>query len=141
MVAGTHINLYSCFSAVCTSTVGRIYGHGAYNTEINNVDIVLVTTDPQSVQVSPPMVLEGKLAENDFLTFGERLYEGVVGGPESFVVDGDHIYTSSNDGYIYDLHNGTGVNFISGLPFVSQCLGNLNWRLLILDCSKILYFT
>ncbi|KAH9496162.1 hypothetical protein Btru_012178 [Bulinus truncatus] len=54
----------------------------------------------------PPEYI-GPLEVNDLLSNAERIYRGQVNGPESIVVDGDHIYTGTADGWVNHIHQGS----------------------------------
>ncbi|KAK3736895.1 hypothetical protein RRG08_000639 [Elysia crispata] len=53
-----------------------------------------------------PPELSGPYEPNDILKYAERLYSGKLQGPESIVVDGDHIYVGTADGWVNDIYKG-----------------------------------
>ncbi|GFO34549.1 adipocyte plasma membrane-associated protein [Plakobranchus ocellatus] len=62
--------------------------------------------DPVKYQLPEPPELVGPLAPNNILQHAERLYSGKLDGPESIVVDGDHIYVGTADGWVNDIYKG-----------------------------------
>lgn len=62
--------------------------------------------DPVSYSFKPRPELVGSLEPNNHLQKSERLYENKVLGPESIVVDGDHIYTGTMDGKVLHIYKG-----------------------------------
>ncbi|KAK3093634.1 hypothetical protein FSP39_018305 [Pinctada imbricata] len=48
----------------------------------------------------------GALEPNTHLQKAERIYENQLNGPESLVVDGEHIYTGTADGKLLDIYKG-----------------------------------
>ncbi|XP_055891349.1 mucin-2-like [Biomphalaria glabrata] len=65
---------------------------------VRNVEI-----NAASFQLPAPPFLTGNLASNNVLTQAERLHEGVVGTPGSFVMHGDAIYTITRDGMVVNI--------------------------------------
>ncbi|KAK3596051.1 hypothetical protein CHS0354_032579 [Potamilus streckersoni] len=63
--------------------------------------------EPVAYSMPDPPSFEGPLAPNDHLQKADRLYENKILGPESLVIDGDHLYTGTDDGKIVDIHKGT----------------------------------
>ncbi|KAK3596049.1 hypothetical protein CHS0354_032577 [Potamilus streckersoni] len=63
--------------------------------------------EPVAFSLPEPPSFEGPLTPNDHLQKAVRLYENKILGPESIVVDGDHLYTGTADGKIVDIHEGT----------------------------------
>uniref|UniRef100_A0A0B7A1Q4 Strictosidine synthase conserved region domain-containing protein n=1 Tax=Arion vulgaris TaxID=1028688 RepID=A0A0B7A1Q4_9EUPU len=56
--------------------------------------------------LSEPPELIGPLEANNVLESAEQIYVDKVEGPESIVVDGDHIYTGTADGWVNHIHKG-----------------------------------
>lgn len=62
--------------------------------------------DPVAFSFGEPRKFEGVLAPNNYLQNADRIYENEVLGPESIVVDGEHIYTGTMDGKVLHLYKG-----------------------------------
>lgn len=62
--------------------------------------------DPKDIVLQEPQDLTGPFEPNDILKHAERLYSGKLNGPESIVVDGDHIYVGTADGWVNDIYKG-----------------------------------
>ncbi|GFS25391.1 adipocyte plasma membrane-associated protein [Elysia marginata] len=84
------------FIALAVSIVAMVVGFIIMPSPIDPVEFVL----PE------PPNLTGPFEPNDILKHAERIYAGKLNGPESIVVDGDHIYVGTADGWVNDLHKG-----------------------------------
>jgi len=61
--------------------------------------------DPAEFKL-PQLTYEGPLTANSILGKADKLFQGEIPGPESVVVNKDHVYTGTSDGRILDLHKG-----------------------------------
>lgn len=71
--------------------------------------VILLTPspiDPVYFTLPEPPEFEGVLEPNNLLQKSERIFENEISGPESIVVDGDHIYTGTADGKILHIYKG-----------------------------------
>lgn len=73
--------------------------------------ILVILLYPASYKCQPYQLpsrpqLKGVLAVNDVLTKAEHLLEGELNGPECLLVEGDTIYTGTEDGVIMEIRNG-----------------------------------
>ncbi|OWF53760.1 adipocyte plasma membrane-associated protein-like [Mizuhopecten yessoensis] len=70
------------------------------------IAVIPAPIEPVVYLLKEPPVFEGPLEPNTHLQKAEHIYEDQVIGPESIVVDGDHIYTGTADGKILHIHKG-----------------------------------
>ncbi|XP_041354583.1 adipocyte plasma membrane-associated protein-like [Gigantopelta aegis] len=63
--------------------------------------------EPVAFSFPDPPDLTGPLVRNEKLSKTERLHENEIIGPESIVIDGEHIYTGTLDGKILVIYKGT----------------------------------
>ncbi|KAI8784577.1 adipocyte plasma membrane-associated protein [Biomphalaria glabrata] len=90
--------IYRFFQALILTIVLPIVALIVFPSPISPVEITGLPEPPE---------FTGALTVNDLLSNAEQIYRGQVSGPESIVVDGDHIYTGTADGWVNDIHQGT----------------------------------
>ncbi|BFZ12080.1 hypothetical protein BsWGS_15119 [Bradybaena similaris] len=114
----THLKLSSAPKGIDNEKPGvktsrrwlRAFGFALFATLVIPLTLLIVWPSPIEPVVieglSEPPELTGPLEPNNILSFAEQIYRDQVQGPESIVVDGDHIYTGTADGWVYHIHRG-----------------------------------